>query len=137
MKRNMALEWIKASYSDIVVLRKIADDEFITHMTAFHSQQSVEKALKAILEFHNKDIPKKHDVQMLKDLVIQYISIENEDILEDLNSLYLDSRYPSSFGLLPNGKPTLIEAKEFYEFALDIFNRVCKLLKINKEEIKS
>ena len=51
MKKDIALEWIKASYSDIVVLKKIVDDEFITHMTAFHSQQSIEKALKAILEF--------------------------------------------------------------------------------------
>ena len=137
MKQNVVLDWIKASYSDIIVLRKIVDDEFITHMTAFHSQQSVEKALKAILEFHNKDIPKKHDLLMLKDLVTQYIAIDDEDILDDLNSLYLDSRYPSSFGLLPNGKPTLTEAKEFYEFALDIFNKVCRLLKINQEEIES
>jgi len=27
-------------------------------------------------------------------------------------------------GLLPYGQPTLEDAKEFYEFALDIFNRV-------------
>jgi len=39
-------------------------------------------------------------------------------------------------GLLPNGKPTLEDAKEFYEFALDIFNRVCKLLNVDPEELK-
>ena len=136
MKQNMALEWLKASYSDLAVLRKIVDDEFVTHMTAFHSQQSVEKSLKAILEFNNINVPKKHDVQMLKDLVSQYIHIDNEDILDDLNSLYIDSRYPSSFGLLPNGKPTLEDAKEFYEFAMDIFNRVCRLLEITQEEVE-
>jgi len=136
MKRNMALEWIKASYSDIVVLRKIVDDEFITHMTAFHSQQSVEKALKAILEFYSDDIPKKHDDQMLRDLVEQYIIIDNEDIFDDLNSLYLDSRYPSSFGLLPNGKPTLKDAKEFYDFVQEIFDKVCDILDINKDDLK-
>jgi len=136
MKQNMALEWLKASSGDLAVLRKIVDDEFVTHMTAFHSQQSVEKSLKAILEFNNIDVPKKHDVQMLKDLVGQYIHIDNEDILEDLNSLYIDSRYPSSFGLLPNGKPTLEDAKEFSEFAMNIFDKVCILLEINQEEVK-
>jgi len=71
MKRSLALEWLKASYGDIVVLQKIADDEFVTHMTAFHSQQSVEKSLKAILEFYNKNVPKKHDVLMISDLTFK------------------------------------------------------------------
>jgi HEPN domain-containing protein len=51
MKYNLALEWLKAAYSDLVVLNKIVDDDFVTHMTAFHSQQSIEKTLKAILEY--------------------------------------------------------------------------------------
>jgi len=38
-------------------------------------------------------------------------------------------------GLLPNGKPTLEEAKEFYEFAQNIFDKVCCQLNINKSEI--
>ena len=38
-------------------------------------------------------------------------------------------------GLLPNGKPTLEEAKEFYEFAQNIFDKVCSQLNINKSEI--
>jgi len=137
MKNKLAIEWLKASYSDIVVLDKIVNEEFVTHMTAFHSQQSVEKSLKAILEFYGDNVPKKHDVLMLKDLVNKYINIENEDILEDLNSLYIDSRYPSSFGLLPNGKPTLDDAKEFYNFAIDIFDNTCNMLKINQKILKN
>jgi len=39
-------------------------------------------------------------------------------------------------GLLPHGKPTLENAKEFYEFAQDIFNQVCIILDIDPEEIK-
>ncbi len=66
---------------------------------------------------------------MLNNLVSEYITIDDEYILEALNSLYIVSRYPGSFGLLPHGKPTLEDAREFYEFALDIFDRVCKLLK--------
>ena len=39
-------------------------------------------------------------------------------------------------GLLPNGKPTLDDAKEFYEFALDITDKVYNILEIEKDELK-
>ncbi len=136
MNQKIAVEWLKASYSDIVVLDKIFLDDFITHITAFHSQQSVEKSFKAILEYHERKVPKKHDLLMLKDLVQSYISVDSEEILDDLNDLYIESRYPGSFGLLPCGKPTLEDAKKFYDFANEFFSRVCKLLEINLEEIK-
>ena len=135
MKQKLALEWLKASHSDILVLEKIVNEDLITHMTSFHSQQSVEKSLKALLEFHSLKVPRKHDVLMLKDLVCDFIDIPNEDILEDLNTLYIDSRYPGDIGLLPNGKPTLQDAQAFYTFANEILNRVCKLLNVKKEDL--
>ena len=136
MSSKLALEWMKASYSDILVLEKIVNDDFITHMTSFHSQQSVEKSLKALLVFNSQAVPKKHDVLMLKDRVQMYIEIDNEDILEDLNALYIDSRYPGDMGLLPDGKPTQVEAKEFCIFAKQIFDEVCELLAITIEDIR-
>ncbi len=136
MKKDLALEWLKASYSDIIVLDSIVGNEVITHMTAFHAQQSVEKSLKAILEYHEAVVPKKHDILMIKDKVSGFITINNEDILEDLNSLYIESRYPGDIGLLPHGKPTLDDARGFYEFAKSIFYRVCKLLEIDPKEVK-
>ena len=104
-------------------------------MTSFHSQQSVEKSLKAVLEYHSLKVPRKHDVLMLKDLVCDFIDIPDEDILEDLNALYIDSRYPGEIGLLPHGKPTIQDAQEFYTFANEIFSRVCKLLNVKKEDL--
>jgi len=136
MNQNLAEEWLKAAYGDIVVLENIYDNFIVTHMTAFHSQQSVEKCFKAILEYHTHSTPKKHDVLLLKSMVENYITIDDEDILEDLNELYIDSRYPGDMGLLPNGKPSLEDAKEFYEFANELFKQVCVLLNISIEEIK-
>lgn len=130
-----ALEWLKAAYSDIVVMNSIVTNEVVTHMTAFHSQQCIEKSFKAVLEYHSNTVPKKHDILMLKDLIQSYLPIENEDLLDDINDLYIDARYPGSFGLLPNGKPTLEDAKEFYEFALDIFYQVCELLQIDPKDV--
>ena len=40
-------------------------------------------------------------------------------------------------GLLPYGKPTLEDAREFYEFAISVFEKVCDILKIDKSEIVS
>ena len=54
MNSKLALEWLKASYSDIVVLEKIVSDDFITQMISFHTQQSVEKSLKALLVFNSQ-----------------------------------------------------------------------------------
>ena len=136
MKHELAREWLRAAYSDIVVLHKIVDDEYITHMTAFHSQQAIEKILKAILEYHSDTVPKKHDILMLKDRVMPYLQIDKEDLFEDLNALYIDSRYPGNMGLLPYGKPTLKDAKEFYDFTNAFFIEVCELLNIELKEIR-
>ena len=135
MNPKLALEWLKASYGDILVLEKIKDDELITHMTSFHAQQSIEKSLKALLEYHSQRVPKKHDVLMLKDKVEKYLAIDNEDMLEDLNTLYIDSRYPGDMGLLPSGKPTLEEAQRFTLFANQIFQEVSSLLQIKFEDL--
>lgn len=44
MRKNIAAEWLKASYTDLVVAEKILGDDFVTNVTAFHCQQSVEKS---------------------------------------------------------------------------------------------
>lgn len=48
----------------------------------------------------------------------------DEDLLERLNQLYIEARYPGERGLLPEGKPSIAEAKRFQEFAQSVYNRV-------------
>ncbi len=67
---SMAKEWLKASMLDLNVIKEIINIDTLTSMIAFHSQQSIEKCLKAI--------------------------------------------------------PTIEEAKEFYDFAKNIFEKICK-----------
>ncbi len=96
---TIAKEWLKAACDDLMVITEIQTNPHLTHMVAFHAQQAIEKSFKALLEFHRQHIPKKHD------LISLYFEIE---------SYYIDSRYPGSFGLLPNGKPSQKEAFEFF-----------------------
>jgi len=45
--------------------------------------------------------------------------------------MYIEARYPGDLGLLPQGKPTLDEAREFFEAAQYVFDTVCGLLDIH------
>ncbi len=132
---NLDQEWLKASNDDLKTISKILDFDDLSHIVAFHAQQSIEKSFKAIMESEKIKIPKEHNLFKLKNFVKDTLEINNDDLLDTLNQLYIDSRYPSEFGLLPDGKPTTEEAQEFYEFALSIYEQVKNILE--KGNIKS
>jgi HEPN domain-containing protein len=73
----------------------------------------------------------------LFNLCDQQFSDINNDLVNLLDSLYIESRYPGDIGLLPYGKPTLEDAKEFYLFADTIFKRICTQLALSVDEIKA
>ncbi len=68
---------------------------------------------------------KTHDLIALKN-TISYVYSESidDDLLSLLNKLYIDSRYPSDLGLLPDGKPDKDEAKRRYDTAREIYENV-------------
>jgi hypothetical protein len=45
-----------------------------------------------------------------------------------LDEVYINARYPTDLGLLPYGKPSTGDAKQFYEFAIELYGNVRKLL---------
>lgn len=122
----LASEWLKAAQDDLAVIEKIINEESLSHMVAFHAQQCIEKSLKALGEERSLELPKIHKLKTLASRVgIELASFENgEDHLHMLDELYIDSRYPGDFGLLPEGKPTLEDAQEFYRFAKNIYSTV-------------
>ena len=128
------VEWLKAAHDDLILLSEIQHNEHITNMIAFHAQQAVEKTLKSLLEYRGKEVRKIHKIQSLMDMTELNFD-DYDDLIQLLDSLYIDSRYPGDMGLLPYGKPTLDEAKKFYEFALSVFDKVCDILDIDKKEI--
>jgi len=133
MKINMSKEWLKASKLDLENIRYIIEVEHLTSVVAFHAQQSIEKSFKALIEFKKKKIPKQHDLLKLKNLIDDSICIEDDDILDSLNTLYIDSRYPGDLGLLPYGQPTIDDVKEFYALALRVFDDVNNLVDIDSQ----
>jgi HEPN domain-containing protein len=113
--------WLSSAEMDLENIRVIIDNEFLTPVSCFHAQQCVEKSFKAMLEHHAIRIPKTHDLLRLYNPVDEFISKEVDmKLLQKLNDVYVDTRYPGDLGLMPDGKPTVEEARQFYDFALSI-----------------
>ena len=55
----------------------------------------------------------------------------DEEMLLQVDSVYIESRYPGDFGLLPDGKPSISQAEEFLAFARMVHESIKKLLKKN------
>jgi len=124
-------EWLKAAFEDIQLMKTISGKQELTGVSAFHAQQSVEKCFKAIFEEKGMVVPKIHDLIRLYRQLDNHI-ILNEDqinLLMVINELYIDSRYPADLGLLPNGRPSVDEAREFLSFAEGIYESVVELVK--------
>ncbi len=126
--RTFTKEWLNASKDDLLTIEEIIDNPHLTHIVAFHAQQSVEKSMKAILEENEIDIPKIHKLLNLYNKVSFALEDLDEDIMSILDGLYIESRYPGDMGLLPHGKPSIDDAKVFYDFALSTYDKVCKRL---------
>jgi len=135
--KKFTKEWLKAALDDLITIEEIIENLFLTNIVAFHAQQCVEKSMKAIIEEEQINIPKIHKLLKLYEKVSFKLDNVDENILLTLDGLYIESRYPSAFGLLPYGKPTIEDAREFYEFANDIFDKVCNILDVDKQEFLS
>ena len=131
-RRVLALEWLKAVES----IRYIIHAEHLTNIVAFHAQQTIEKSFKAILEFENAPFMKTHNLEKLYSLLGKKPKIEMDGLML-INELYIESRYPGEMGLLPHGKPSLEDAKEFHAFAEEVFGRVCEVLEFDRKKVRN
>jgi len=130
MTPNLVELWLRYAQDDLnsalVLLR-----EGIYNMVCFHSQQAVEKMLKTIIAHYRVEIPRTHNLIRLQGLC-ENLSGEkleiNDEKLMFLNDVYIDSRYPADFGLLPGGQSTETEARKAYDSADTIFKYLRNLL---------
>jgi len=63
--KNTSEEWLKAAKDDLDVIGRIIDVAHLTHIVAFHAQQCIEKVFKALMEEHDIDTPKIHNLVTL------------------------------------------------------------------------
>jgi HEPN domain-containing protein len=119
--KKLVSDWIVLAEKDIKAAAIIIDEADLTNMVAFHCQQAIEKYFKALIAEYEKPLLKIHDLLKLYGIIKEVKNLEiNEDVLSEINEVYIEDRYPGVLGLLPDGMPTEDEAKQFMEFARKI-----------------
>ena len=104
--------WLELATAGLLAAQRLQGDEDLTNISCFHSQQCVEKSLKAFLESRNITPPKTHDLIRLYGMIEEPWSIE-EDMLARLNEVYIDSRYPAAIAYYHTARPRLKIQKHF------------------------
>ncbi len=118
-------EWLDRAKDDLLAASLLLAQPELTNMVAFHAQQAVEKSLKALLEEVDIAFIKTHNLARLYSLIEPHVSLSlDQDMLDRLDAVYIESRYPGEMGLLPYGKPTQKEAKQFHDFAQHLYEQV-------------
>ncbi len=119
VRREFVRQWLRKARGDLLTAEHLASERpDLGFAAAFHAQQAVEKALKALLVWHQVDFPKSHDLERLVELLDES-GIPVERVLRQVTSLTLyavDARYP---GDLP--EPTVAEVEQ----AVAIAHRAC------------
>jgi HEPN domain-containing protein len=127
--KKVTNEWLDRAKDDLDTIKEIISKQYLTNIVAFHSQQAIEKCFKAIIEEFEIGFIKEHNLEVLLNKIEKYINFEiNIQLLKEVNKIYTISRYPGELGLLPDGKPTIKQAKHFFEFAKNIFEKINSFL---------
>ena len=117
-------DWLSAAEDDLWAAKKLASEVRLTNIVAFHCQQCLEKCFKAVIEEQSKPSIKSHDLLRLQVNANIQLAETETTLLEIINEVYIDARYPGDLGLLPHGKPTTSEVEAFIVFCEVLFERL-------------
>ena len=128
VRRRAVEAWLTDAYADLANARSLAahrDEGTSPFGSAFHAEQAVEKAVKALLVWHAVDFPPRHDLGLLVGLVpagatmkelnvggLTVYAVEQRDVAGTSNSMNLIER------------PTWDEAADAITEATDALSRV-------------
>jgi len=99
--KEITKEWLERAYDDIETMVEIIDNPHLTNIVALHSQQAIEKSLKAVIEEFEIGVIKTHNLEKLFATVDNFIQFEVDwDLIKKLDALYIDARYPSEWGAI-------------------------------------
>jgi len=126
--KTITREWLNAAKDDLIAMELMTGREEITNMVAFHAQQTIEKSFKAVVEEFNLGNIKTHQLESLYVKISPILTGLNETILAELDTVYIEARYPGDLGLMPHGKPSIDEAEIYRQEAVKIKEQVEALL---------
>ncbi len=91
-------DWIRHAQSDLAVAQQHLGPDVLLETLCYHTQQAVEKSLKAALLHHHIDFPYTHNIAWLITIVRESgVSWPDElDAAAELTSYAVQARYPGS-----------------------------------------
>lgn len=127
--KDAVKEWLKQARDELDMALHLFKGGY-DKGACYHSQQSIEKSIKASLLAKGWTLERIHNVERLISIAEDYgISV---NISED-DSVFIDSiyrgRYPAEAGLLPLGEPSGADAKKALSIAENTYSRTQTLLK--------
>lgn len=123
--------WLEFARKDLHGAKTLLDEKGLENLVLFHCQQAIEKILKAILSEYNVRFPKIHGTRTLFELILNSINPKpeiDENTFLEIDSVYVDARYPNELGLLPSGFPTQEDTRRIYNDSKNLFGELEKLL---------
>jgi HEPN domain-containing protein len=126
VKREFVQRWLAKAESDLLASRHLLQGRpDLAGTAAFHAQQAVEKALKALLVWHQIEFSKTHDIDRLLELVAQVEQglAKRVEKAGSLTAYAVEYRYPTE---LP--QPTAAQAEEALRIAQKVRDEVIACL---------
>ena len=116
MPEKLVNEWIikaEEDYKAALALNRQRKTK-LPNSICFHSQQCIEKYLKAFLVYNEAEPPRTHDLRKLNDIASGFDSLlENiYDLLEQLNPYSVEFRYPGESATLKEAKDAVQAMKK-------------------------
>jgi len=135
MKREVILRWLIKGESDLKSAKILLDAaDVLTDIVCFHSQQAVEKYLKAFLTDKDVRFEKIHDLRTLLELCIREdrdFEKLNKERISKLSFYAVDLRYPDEFYI-----PSIEEARNALNIAAELKEFILKKLKVSEKELQ-
>jgi len=122
-------EWLKQAYEELSIAEYLLKGRFFKG-SCYHSQQSIEKSIKARLLKEGWELERIHSIERLISIGEKYnikIDISDDEIIL-IDNIYR-GRYPVEIGLLPLGEPSETDAEKAFEIAKRVFKAVESAIK--------
>jgi HEPN domain-containing protein len=135
--KEITRRWIEYSERDFNLAKELLPNEYYANHCVYHSEQAIEKIIKAVLEEKKIRFPKIHSVRtlfsLLPDNVKTRVEIEESE-LDLVDDIFVESKYPPDIGTLPTGFPSIDDAKQIFEIAETIYHPLLTYLKTTKNK---
>jgi len=131
--KQSSKEWLVKAYHDLKSAQILYEADHYTDSIGVDLHYCIEKSLKSFLAYENKRIVKTHDLPELYELVSDFIEIEDEMVLYIATKYHVEISYPQYDRALP----TKDEIKKVLDFTNALFYKVCKILDIDPDDLKS